>query len=263
MVCLVAPMLHWRGAMPNAFLREVQREIEQLALMHAPPVDLQRLPEAVRHYYAKSVRGGVADARVVRVTQTGEMQLALEKPPVGFTATEHFSTREVAFVWNARVRMAPMVGAVVVDRFSHGRGLLDARLFGTLSVAHGVGPDTDVGEAQRYLAEIPWVPQAIALNPELQWRSIDERRIEVGAGIDSARAVVWLELDAGGDIVRVSARRPRQVGDKSVLTAWGGAFSAYHELGGLRVPTHAEVWWDLPEQRFVYWRGDVTSVVAE
>jgi len=249
--------------MPNAFLREVQHEIEQLALMQAPPVDLERLPGAVRRYYAKSVRDELANARVVRVTQTGEMQLALEKPPVTFTATEHFSTHEVAFVWNARVRMAPMVGAVVVDRFAHGRGLLDARLFGTLSMAHGVGPDTDVGEAQRYLAEIPWVPQAIALNPELQWRSVDERRIELGASINSARAVVTLTVDAEGDIVRASARRPRQVGSRSVLTPWGGAFSNYRELGGLRVPTHAEVWWDLPEQRFVYWRGDVTGVVVE
>lgn len=249
--------------MPNAFMREVEREIEQLALMQAAPVDLERLPGAIRNYYAKSVRADLADARVVRVTQTGEMKLAPDKPPVSFTATEHFATHEVAFVWNARVRMAPMVGAVVVDRFANGRGLLDARLFGTLSVAHGVGPDTDVGEAQRYLAEIAWVPQAIALNPELSWRSVDERRIEVGTGINSSRAVVTLTFDGDGDIIGASARRPRQVGDRSVLTTWGGAFSAYRELGGLRVPTHGEVWWDLPEQRFVYWRGDVTGVVAE
>ncbi len=249
--------------MANAFLREVQKEIEQLAAMQTPPAEFERLPWIVRRYYAKCVRAEAAEARVVRVTQTGEMQLAPEKPPVLFTATEHFATHEVAFVWDARVRMAPMVGAVVVDRFAHGRGLLDARLFGTLSLAHGVGPDTDVGEAQRYLAEIAWVPQAIAQNPELQWRSVDERRIEVGVSINSARAVVTLKFDTEGDMVGASARRPRQVGGKSVLTTWGGSFSAYRELGGLRVPTHAEVWWDLPERRFVYWRGNVTGVVAE
>jgi hypothetical protein len=249
--------------MPNAFLREVEQEIERLHRMPAAPVDFERLPAAVRSYYAKSVRSGVAEARVVRLTQTGEMQLAPDKPPVAFTSTEHFATHEVAFVWNARVRMAPMVGAVVVDRFAHGRGMLDARLFGTLSMAHDSGPDTDVGEAQRYLAELPWVPQAIALNAELQWRSIDDRKLELGASINGARAVVTLKLDAAGDIATATARRPRAVGANSVLTPWGGVFSAYRELGGLRVPTHAEVWWDLPEGRFVYWRGDVTGVLCE
>lgn len=249
--------------MPNSLLREVERDIRLLT--RAPPasVDVQKLPEAVRRYYAKSLHPEAADARVVRITQTGEMRLAPDKPPVEFTAVEHFSTREVAFVWYAKVRMAPLVGAVVVDRFSHGRGVLDARLFGTLNMAHDAGPDTDVGEAQRYLAEIPWVPQAIAHNAELCWRAVNPRTVEVGSNINSARAVVTLNLDADGDIVGAWARRPRVVGDKSVLTPWGGAFSAYAELCGMRVPTHAEAWWELDTGRYVYWRGDVTGAVAQ
>ncbi len=260
---MVAPMLQSGGAMPSPFLREVEQEIERLHAMQARPVEFDTLPAQIREFYAKCVRPDVAGARVVRVIQAGEMQLAPDKPPVGFTAVEHFATHEVAFVWNARVRMAPMVNAVVVDRFAHGRGLLDAKLFGTLSMAHDAGPDTDVGEAQRYLAEIAWVPQAIALNPELQWRSTGRQRLELGAFINGARAVVTLSLDAEGDIVSAFARRPRQVGAKSVLTPWGGVFSNYAEFGGLRVPTHAEVWWDLPEGRFVYWRGDVIEVSSE
>ena len=38
--------------------------------------------------------------------------------------------------------------------------------------------------------------------------------------------------------------------------------SLYRELGGMRMPTLAEVYWDLPEGRHTYWRGEVVSAVA-
>lgn len=34
-------------------------------------------------------------------------------------------------------------------------------------------------------------------------------------------------------------------------------------LGGVRVPTTAEVGWDLPEGRFVYFRGRLTGLELE
>jgi hypothetical protein len=47
-----------------------------------------------------------------------------------------------------------------------------------------------------------------------------------------------------------------------VPTPWGGEFGAYETLGGIRMPTRAEVYWELSEGRFVYWRGEVTSAQA-
>jgi hypothetical protein len=35
------------------------------------------------------------------------------------------------------------------------------------------------GEAMRYLAELPWLPQAMVANQELEWRQIDDRTVEV------------------------------------------------------------------------------------
>jgi hypothetical protein len=45
-----------------------------------------------------------------------------------------------------------------------------------------------------------------------------------------------------------------------VRTQWRGAFSAYELLGGVRVPTRAEVAWELAEGPFVYFRCRVTGV---
>jgi hypothetical protein len=38
--------------------------------------------------------------------------------------------------------------------------------------------------------------------------------------------------------------------------------SDYKQLGGRRLPTRAEVYWDLPEGRLVYWEAAVTSAEA-
>jgi hypothetical protein len=41
---------------------------------------------------------------------------------------------------------------------------------------------------------------------------------------------------------------------------WGGDFGQYASFAGIRVPTRGEAWWELPEGRFVYWRGRVTAL---
>ena len=68
---------------------------------------------------------------------------------------------------------------------------------------------------------------------------------------------------AAGNYVasRVSgAERPRGGGREPA--AWGGELRDYLVLGGVRVPTRAEAYWDLPEGRFTYWRAEVTAVEA-
>ena len=41
--------------------------------------------------------------------------------------------------------------------------------------------------------------------------------------------------------------------------SWGGEFSDYRALGAMRIPTRAEVYWDYPEGRHVYWRGKIVT----
>ena len=68
-------------------------------------------------------------------------------------------------------------------------------------------------------------------------------------------------FDSTGDITAVdTAARPGQVDGREVNAGWGGRFSDYAWVGGIRIPTRGEVYWDLPDGRFVYWRGQVTAV---
>ena len=116
------------------------------------------------------------------------------------------------------------------------------------------------GEALRYLAELPWVPYATARNRELEWRQLDERHVEVAAHVGAQRLAVEMEFDAGGDVVRCSSQMRLFGVERSwVPTPWAGEFRDYELLGGIRIPTAAEVSWDLESGRFVYWRGRVSS----
>jgi Family of unknown function (DUF6544) len=107
------------------------------------------------------------------------------------------------------------------------------------------GPELARGEAFRYLAEIPWVPQAIIANGDLRWRAIDESTAEVSTQVAEERVAVALTFD-GDEIVRVLADRPR-LEDAGAATRWVGEFSDYRSFGGIRMPAHGEVSWELPD----------------
>ncbi len=216
------------------------------------------LPPVLEAFAARACARAPAHRRV-RLEQRGEMRLSPGGRWLTFTATQWMETQEVAFCWRARVRMAPLVTAVVEDAFEHGRGRLDAKVWGVLRVAHAEGPDADRGEAQRYLAELPWNPRALMANGALTFRATASDAVRVWAG--SPETHVELHLDAGGDVVRAAAsNRPR--GDEGPA-AWEGRFHDYRDLGGLRVPSGGEVARLLPEGRFAYWRGEITALAVD
>jgi hypothetical protein len=76
----------------------------------------------------------------------------------------------------------------------------------------------------------------------------------------SSKVAVDLRFDRAGDILAAFSRRPRIEGEKIVARPWLGVFSDYAVIGGIRIPTRAEVHWELPDGPFTYWRGTVTSV---
>ena len=175
-----------------------------------------------------------------------------------FSAVEDLAVDRIAFSWRARFPLRIRV----FDGYSGGRGKLEARVLG-VPVMRQSGLDIAAGEALRYLAELPLVPWAMEHNAELEWRELDERSVEVAGRVGGKRRAVTVEFDAAGDVVRVGCdARPWQVGRAWVPTPWGGEFGDYRVLGGMRIPTRAEVYWELDEGRFVYWRGTVTSAVA-
>jgi hypothetical protein len=219
------------------------------------------LPAPVERYLARALPPATEIPSRVRVGQEGEMRLKPGGRWLRFTAVEEFSVREIAFSWRARFSLASLVPLRVVDGYADGAGRLDARLFGLVPVVRARGPAVSEGEVYRYLAELPWAPHAILANRSLSWSDLDARTVEVVTRVGSASPAVRLAFDEADDVVRSWAeRRPRAERRTVRQYPWRGAFHDHATLAGIRVPTRAEVTWELPDGPFSYWRGTITSL---
>jgi hypothetical protein len=137
-----------------------------------------------------------------------------------FTATQFLAVERVAFAWQARFPLLGPLALSVVDKYADGDGKLEVRLLG-LPLQRQRDPETVAGEALGYLAELPFVPPAIAHNPELEWRELDAQTVEVASRIGGERLAVTLVFDADGrhraDLLADAAPEGRQGVDRDAV----------------------------------------------
>lgn len=254
-VAVVAAVHVWRSSRFEQTIEEAKTELAGIEPeLPQSRTDLPPEIEAFTKRATASARPGVVVMR-----QVGEMRLAPDKAWSALTAEHTVSTINPAFVWHARVEMAPFLNAVVVDSFVGGAGRLEARLLGSVRVALATGPETDRAELMRYLGELAWTPEAILFNRALRWRRLSGSEFEVSAESSGGQATVRLKLNEEGDITQVEADdRPMGTGKESVPTPWRARVWDYADVGGFRIPRMGEVSWLLPEGEFIYWRGEVT-----
>ncbi|MFW6023614.1 MAG: DUF6544 family protein [Myxococcota bacterium] len=218
----------------------------------------EHLPPLVRDYVERAVPEGVAWPRHVHLEQTGTMCLRRGGAWKPFTARQELAAERTFFEWRARMAVAGPLKASAIDRIDGSHGELDARLLG-VRVAHAEGASTDLGELMRYVAEIPWNPGAIALHPGLAWDDRGDGVVDVRLHEGDLDATVRFRFDEHGNITEASASRPFEQGRRIVRTPWAGRFSRYRRLGGIRIPTYAEVRWELPQGPYPYFRGELRS----
>ena len=220
----------------------------------------QELPRALEPYLERALPDLENVPRRVRIRQDGQMWLKPGARPKHFTAVQEYGVDQVAFVWRARFKIAGFATLRVVDRFRRGQGSLEARLFGSIPLTSEKGPAVSEGQAFRYLGELPWVPQAFLANHEIEFKELDARHVEAATDAGGTRVALTIELSEDGDVTGVSAEARPRLEDKGKPTPWSGSFADYAELSGVRLPTKAEVRWDLPEGPFTYWSGEITGL---
>jgi len=196
----------------------------------------------------------------VAIEQSGQMWQKPGGKPVAFTARQTIRVGTPGFLWRAT-----MGSVVVADHLVAGIGGLDVMLLGAFPLARMIGSAAvNRGEALRYLAELPWCPDAILSNTSLDWTVLDAKTIEVATGTGTARGTVTFELDDDGWIVRASApsRAYAEASGRTSEHPWHGRFWDYQRIGDHFMPMHGEVAWGLPAGDFVYWRGRLLDSAA-
>jgi hypothetical protein len=210
-------------------------------------------PEVVALAQRMGARSDAAPS--VEFDQSGTMWMSRGAKATPFSAHQIVGVSTPAFAW--RAALDPVGAVLVADYFSEGTGGLEVKLFGAVTLARMVGtPGMNQGEMLRYLAEVPWNPDAILMNELLDWTVVDPQTIRVASGVGEDRGEITFNLNADGLIHRMSAPS-RVYADKGRMTAlpWHGRFWDHQKIGGRLLPLQGEVAWVIEGDEFVYWRG--------
>ena len=219
-----------------------------------------RLPAAV--YDLAICLGVKPDGNIggVKLTQTGRMKRSLDTESwMAFTATQTISARACEFDWLAKFRPFGIVSAR--DALEHDGGRLDIMALGFIPIARAAHtPALMRGELMRYLAELPWAPDAILLNAALRWRVDGPGTFAVSAGAGATASEIMLSLGSDGRIAGAYAPDRRRSGTAPFLpTPWRGRFSDYRLHEARWIPFAGEVAWEIDGKHQVYWQGRLES----
>ena len=225
---------------------------------------LDALPAPVRRYLRLALQDGQPRFASVRLEQSGRLRTGVESQQwLDFTATETIAPEVRGFVWDARMRLAPLVHASIRDAYVGGVADARAALQSAVTMAadHG-GHDLNSGELYRLLAEAPWSPTLLLPRHDLTWTPIDDHR--AAATLTHGGEIVTIEFrfNAAGEVESVyAADRPRSYGTTYVATPWEGRFSRYVTIDGVRVPSRGEVGWWVEGRWHPVWQGTVDRAV--
>jgi len=253
-VAVILREARWHAATKNAV-----RRARDAASPPSTSGDLRDVPEPVRLYLRRAIPSVAAAPRLIRIHSQGEFLAGRWRP---FRAEQYFTVRPPAYVWDACIRMFPGFTILVRDSFADGEGSMRGAVMGALPIvsAEGAG-QMAVAALQRYLAEAVWFPLALLPENGVQWTALD--RLHARATLVAGTVTASLEFRFGldGMVQEVFAlERARAVGKRMVPTPWRGRHEEYREMGGLVIPTRAEVEWILPEGPQPYWRGEIAEV---
>ena len=220
--------------------------------------DCNDLPAPIRRYLRHVLQEGQPCVQTVRIEQSGTFRSGgAASPWNSFTATQHVTTRPPGFVWTAAIDLFPWIRVRVVDAYRDGRGLLQAKLGGVLSVANPAPrPALDERELMRYLAEAPLYPTALLPEMGVTWTAVNDRSARATLTHRGTTASLVFHVNDQNEVERVTGKRPFLKDDGTTeLRPWKGTWRNYERRMGMRVPTDGEVAWIYPEGEVSYWRG--------
>jgi hypothetical protein len=263
-VALVYGSSRWQSATKKIHAKLVEAHLP-IKTTSYDVKELNDLPAPVRRYFRSVLKDGQPIISVVGLEQIGTFNMSETddqwKP---FTATQKVITNRPGFDWEAQIKMAPLVAVSVHDAYVAGEGILNASLFGLVTVAYLRGKvEVAQGELMRYFAEAAWYPTALLPSQGVYWEAVDDHSAKATLKDDENIVTILLRFNKQNLIESVSAERPRMVGGKIIPTQWEGRWSNYEIRDGMRIPLEGEVAWILPEGRKTYWRGSITNLSYE
>lgn len=223
-------------------MKRAERALIESALEHGAvgeftDAEVRGLPDPVQAYLRSSIAPGTPLAQTARIRMRGRIKVGRWAP---FRARQVLAPHH-GFLWMARV--AWLVSGS--DHYVLGRGAMDWKLAGLISVAHGEGPDISRSAAGRAGAEAVWLPTALLPRFGVEWSADDATKVSARYRIDGHPVQIHLRLTDRGRISSAVLRRwgdPDDTGT-SGYHAFGVDYTDYGSFGGLTIPVAGRAGW--------------------
>jgi hypothetical protein len=206
------------------------------------------------------------DIQEVRIRQVGALRIAINSKRWMRFKAEHVVIPPAArFVWNARVRIAPLIHVRVRDALIEGKGSSDVRLLSALTISAAADrPELNSGSLHRYLAEAVWYPTALLPSAKLRWAAIDSNRALATLTENGVSVSLEFRFAAAGEVTGIyTPGRWGTFAGGYRQVPWEGRFREYSERDGIVVPTEGDVGWYVDNTWQPVWRGRVEEFIIK
>jgi hypothetical protein len=250
-------------ALRNKVAEETTEMFEKVKDVHPQIVteaDIKSLPEPVRRWLRYSEVIGKEKVVSVRLKQKGFFRMKKDKDWMPFEAEEYYTVNEPAFIWQAKMKMAPFFYATGRDRYYEGRGNMIIKLASIVTVADGKGDEIDQGTLLRFLNEMMWFPSA-ALSYYINWEGIDKNSARATMSCGDITASAIFVFDEKGALVTMTADRYCDIGDgKFRMEKWATPIEAYGRVNKILLPYKGTGMWQFKNGDFEYIKLEVTDI---
>jgi hypothetical protein len=221
--------------------------------------DLEGLPEPVQRNVRFTRVIGKRRINTVRLKQEGVLKLKPGQKWLPVYARQYFTTNPPGFLWQANMKMNPLLRVSGKDMYSQGKGNMKMKLWSFIKFSDVKGPKLDQGTMLRYLSEIIWFPTAY-LSDYLKWEIVDTDTAKVTMKYGGITASAQLHYDNGGRLTRFVADRYMGGKDDATLEKWSVEPREYEEIHGLMIPLKGEVTWNLASGDFTWIKLKITEI---
>ncbi len=250
----------------DRFNQRIQQDIREIfagspgaGAVKVTPGKLRRLPQSVRNWLQNSGITDIEPIRNVHLCQQGQLRTSREGRWMPVQAKQYINVKDPAFVWQARIRAAPLVTIHGRDKYHRGRGNMLIKIMSLFTVADSRGPETDQGSLLRFLGEMVWYP-SFALSTAIDWLELDSTSAQATMHHGEITASGIFHFTGEGDVAAFEADRYYDRNGRFTLERWFVTVDDYADFAGIRMPTRAQVSWKLAEGEFTWYSFEVTHV---
>ncbi len=223
---------------------------------------LAGLPKPVERYFRNVLVDGQKFINLAIFQQIGELKIDPKSRNWSqFEALYFASQSPVAFIWDAKINIMPVLYVHVTDSLLEGVGAGKVSLMSAITIGSDANnPELNSGALYRYLAEAVWHPTALLPQSGVKWEAVDENRAIANLTKFGISISLEFRFNNLNEIIGIyTENRFGRFDNKYVQYPWQGYFSDYQEFNGVKIPTEAEVGWHLPGGWWSFWKGKIIS----